>query len=94
MTNLKGQVCPVPGQAYFTTSNPKVEDCRKEARQRFVYFFGKRDHTPGQTLMKGSPAPSPASESEMKNSQRNLELKECERNASRRGCDSGGSFPI
>ncbi|TNN47509.1 hypothetical protein EYF80_042286 [Liparis tanakae] len=36
-----------------------------------------------QTLMKGGRAPSPASESEMKNSQRNLGQKECERGASR-----------
>lgn len=36
---MKGQVCAVPSQAYFTTSNTGVEDCRKEARRRFVYFF-------------------------------------------------------
>ncbi|CAB1453794.1 unnamed protein product [Pleuronectes platessa] len=53
----------------------------------------KGDHTPGQTLMKGGPAPSPASESEMKNSQRNLELEECEEEASRLGRYYGGSVP-
>lgn len=81
-----GQVCHVPGKAYFTTPNLRVVDCRKKARRRFVYFFWKKDHTPGQTLMKDGPAPSPASESEMKNSQRNLQMKECEWEASRLGC--------
>lgn len=83
MRNLKGQVCHVPGQAYFITSNPKVEIAGKgrDGGLCIFFFFKKKkggDHTPGLTFMKGRPAPAPASESEMKNSQRNLELKECE----------------
>ena len=86
--DLKGQVCCVTGQAYFYYMKLKVEVCRKEARRRlmyvyivYVFFFSKKKGggvTHQERLMKGGPAPSPANKSEMKNSQRNLELKECE----------------
>lgn len=89
--DLKGQVCRVPGQTYFYYTKLKVELRRKEARRRLMYvyivyviFFSQKKNggvggvTHQERLMKGGPAPSPASKSEMKNSQRNLELKECE----------------
>lgn len=39
MRNLKGQVCHVPGQAYFITSNPKVEIAGKDLDGGLCIFF-------------------------------------------------------